>query len=84
MRIKSTAILAVFVLPREERLLKLWTRRSGLPFHGPTQREVLSWIDVLHEGPVPPELGLDELRSVRAQFIASCGWTSFEEVLTLF
>src|SRR5260221_14596234 len=53
-------------------------RETGLP------GEVMSWIDVLHEGPVPPDLGLEQLRTVRAQFIATCGWTSFEEALTLF
>ena len=43
--------------------------------------EVLSWIDVLHEGPVPPDLDLEELRRVRAKFIASCGWATFEEAV---
>jgi hypothetical protein len=52
-------------------------RETGVP------GEVLSWIDVLHEGPVP-ELDLEQLRTVRAQFIASCGWTSFEEAAGLF
>lgn len=45
---------------------------------------VLSWIDVLHEGPVPPDLDLEQLRSVRADFIASCGWSSVEDALSLF
>jgi hypothetical protein len=31
---------------------------------------VVSWNDVLHEGPVPAGLPLDQLRRVRAQFIA--------------
>ena len=53
-------------------------RETGVP------GEVLSWMDVLHEGPVPADLALEELRSVRAQFIASCGWTSFEEAVGLF
>lgn len=46
--------------------------------------QVLSWSDVLHEEPVPVDLDLDQLRTVRAQFIASCGWTSFEEAIALF
>ncbi len=44
----------------------------------------MSWIDVLHEGPVPPDLDLKKLRTVRAQFIASCGWTSVDEAVGLF
>ncbi|MFL5541749.1 MAG: DUF1835 domain-containing protein, partial [Longimicrobiaceae bacterium] len=35
--------------------------------------EVLPWRDVLHEGPVPAGLPLDELSAVRADFIASGG-----------
>jgi hypothetical protein len=53
-------------------------REAGVP------GEVLSWIDVLHEGPVPADLDLEQLRTVRADFIASCGWASFEEALNLF
>jgi len=33
----------------------------------------LSWLDVLHEGPVPA-VPPDELRERRAWFIAACGW----------
>ena len=43
--------------------------RAGIP-----QEDVLPWRDVLHEGPVPAGLTLDELSSVRAAFIARCGW----------
>src|SRR5437763_10352226 len=53
-------------------------RQTGLP------GEVLSWIDVLHEGPVPQDLELDQLRTVRARFIASCGWATFEEAVGQF
>ena len=53
-------------------------RETGVP------GEVLSWVDVLHEGPVPPDLDLEELRHVRAEFIASCGWADFEEAVSLF
>ena len=53
-------------------------RETGVP------GEVLSWVDVLHEGPVPSDLNLEELRSVRAQFIASCAWADFEEAASLF
>ena len=41
---------------------------------------VLPWRDVLHDGPVPAGLSLDELRSVRARFLADSGWGSFARV----
>jgi hypothetical protein len=53
-------------------------RRTGV------SGEVLSWIDVLHEGPVPPDFDLEQLCTVRAEFIASCGWATFDEALSLF
>jgi hypothetical protein len=34
----------------------------------------IAWRDVLHEGPVPSGLNADELRHVRAEFLAGCGW----------
>ncbi len=44
----------------------------------------LPWQDVLHEGPVPAGLSLQELSSVRAQFIASRGWGTVENTKQLF
>src|SRR5919206_483284 len=41
--------------------------------------EVLPWRDVLHEGPVPEGLSLDELRPVRAPFIAGALWRHLEQ-----
>jgi hypothetical protein len=38
--------------------------------------EILPWRDVLHEGPVPGVLSLEELTDVRARFLAERGWTS--------
>ncbi|HUQ48116.1 MAG TPA: DUF1835 domain-containing protein [Gemmatimonadaceae bacterium] len=35
--------------------------------------DVLAWRDVLHEGPVPAGLGLDDLSAVRAEFLAGHG-----------
>lgn len=43
--------------------------------------QVLPWRDVLHEGPVPSDVTGRELREIRADFIASCGWGDYEEVL---
>jgi hypothetical protein len=42
---------------------------------------VLPWREVLHEGPVPAGLSDEDLRATRAGFIASCGWSSYEEAL---
>ena len=39
------------------------------------------WADVLHEGPVPSDLDDAQFQEVRARFIASVGWASYEAVL---
>jgi DNA-binding transcriptional MerR regulator len=44
---------------------------------------VLSWQDVLHEGPVP-DVPPAELRRVRARFLAACGWGSERSLLESF
>jgi hypothetical protein len=36
--------------------------------------EVLAWRDVLHEGPVPCDVTIAELRTLRASFLARSGW----------
>jgi hypothetical protein len=41
---------------------------------------IVPWDDVLHEGPVPEGLGVAALRDRRSEFIAGCGWGSFESV----
>jgi hypothetical protein len=46
--------------------------------------DLLPWRDVLHEGPVPALLPLDELSLVRAQFIAQRGWGELDEVREQF
>ncbi len=46
--------------------------------------EIVTWDDVLHEGPVPSGLELSELSEVRAKFIAEQGWAPFDEVLNNF
>jgi hypothetical protein len=53
-------------------------RTAGVP------GEVLSWIDVLHDGPVPGDVSFNQLRAVRARFISDCGWRPFEEALREF
>jgi hypothetical protein len=44
---------------------------------------VLSWQDVLHEGPVPA-VPPAELRAVRARFLSDCGWGSERSLLESF
>lgn len=44
--------------------------RSGLP------GDILSWRDLLHDGPVPSDADLPAFRRVRGEFIASRGWQS--------
>jgi hypothetical protein len=42
--------------------------------------DVLPWRDALHEGPVPSGLDAGQLRPVRADFLASCGWGDAGEI----
>lgn len=42
--------------------------------------DVLAWRDVLHEGPVPAGLSLDELSVVRAEFLAGEGLGHLEDL----
>ena len=44
----------------------------------------LPWQDVLHEGPVPDDLSLEELSEVRAQFIIERGWGTPEKIRETF
>lgn len=44
----------------------------------------LPWRDVLHEGPVPAGLSLDELSELRAQYIIEQGWGEPEAIRTSF
>ena len=44
----------------------------------------LPWQDVLHDGPVPAGLSLEELSKVRAKFIISQGWGTPEDVERVF
>jgi hypothetical protein len=42
--------------------------------------KIISWRDVLHEGPVDSSLSLEELSKDRARFIAEQGWDDFAHV----
>jgi len=42
---------------------------------------IIPWRDILHEGPVPAGLPLEELRAVRAAFLAQPGWNPYDRVL---
>jgi len=54
-------------------------RRGGVP------GEMLPWTDLLHEGPVPGGLSLDELSRLRARFLSdSLGGSSFEQAQAAF
>ena len=46
--------------------------------------DFLSWLDVLHDGPVPEGLSLEELSEVRAGFIADCDWAVLEKAKNAF
>jgi len=48
------------------------------------EAEMLPWRDVLHDGPVPAGLSLDELAVVRARFLADADWGTFAEVHAAF
>mgnify|MGYP001815426655 CR=1 FL=1 len=45
---------------------------------------ILPWRDVLHDGPVPAGLSLEELSKVRASFIANRGWGASAAVVQDF
>ncbi|BCG64657.1 MAG: hypothetical protein methR_P2448 [Methyloprofundus sp.] len=44
----------------------------------------LAWNDLLHAGPVPQNLSLTELSTVRTQFIADCGWGTKSDIAQSF
>lgn len=44
----------------------------------------LPWRDVLHDGPVPGDLSLEELSRVRSRFIADSGWGTPEAIRQSF
>ena len=46
--------------------------------------DFLPWRDILHEGPVPADLNLQELSLVRAEYLSSHGYGSLEEITQNF
>lgn len=46
--------------------------------------DLLAWRDVLHEGPVPFGMSLEELSEVRINFLASRGWKEKNEIKEWF
>jgi hypothetical protein len=51
------------------------------PAAGVAPGEVLVWLDVLHDGPVPAGLDPEELARVRARHLSERGWAPEEELL---
>jgi Domain of unknown function (DUF1835) len=45
---------------------------------------VFPWRDILHDGPVPAGLGLEELAAVRARFLEQSGMANFKQILQGF
>jgi hypothetical protein len=48
--------------------------QTGLP------GDVVFWMDVLHEGPTPANLTLEQMSEVRARFISDSGWADGRDV----
>ncbi|TMF45053.1 MAG: DUF1835 domain-containing protein [Chloroflexi bacterium] len=53
-------------------------RHTGLP------GTIVTWKDILHEGPTPAGLSLGQMSQLRAQFLADCALGPYEEVLADF
>jgi Domain of unknown function (DUF1835) len=53
-------------------------RQTGLP------GDILAWRDVLHEGPTPAGLSLEQMSTIRAQFLADSAMGPYGDVLAEF
>jgi hypothetical protein len=53
-------------------------QQTGLP------GDILIWRDILHEGPTPADLSLEQMSQIRARFLADWAPSPYEEVLALF
>jgi len=83
--LSSRRVVRRFVLNPESQVLTLHVTngdgaasgltRSGLP------GDILSWRDILHDGPVPCDDDLQSFRATRAEFLATRGWASVSDVV---
>ena len=48
------------------------------------EAEILPWRGVLHDGPVPSNVSLQEMAAVRAKFVSDCGWGKYNQILKMF
>ena len=46
--------------------------------------DILTWKDILHEGPTPAGLSLEQMSKIRAQFIADSALGTYDDVLASF
>lgn len=53
-------------------------QQTGLP------GDILTWRDILHEGPTPTGLSLEQMTRIRAQFLAASAMGRYEEILADF
>jgi len=44
------------------------------------EAQLLPWRDVLHHGPVPAGLPLEELSDLRARYLSTCGWGGYDDI----
>lgn len=44
------------------------------------EANILPWRDVLHDGPVPANIPLEDLSSIRARYIVDRGWGDFDQI----
>ncbi|MCC7547302.1 MAG: hypothetical protein IT532_06020 [Burkholderiales bacterium] len=57
---------------------------QALILGGIAPHDIVPWRDVLHEGPVPAGLPLEQLSDVRARFLAESGSGDYEGIRALF
>jgi hypothetical protein len=52
--------------------------------HADVPGRLVVWTDVLHEGPVPLDRDMDAWIRARSRYLASCGWSTEDAVLTTY
>jgi hypothetical protein len=57
------------------------TATSDTLEHSSVKGTYVAYADVLHDGPVPAGLGDEQMRAVRARFVADCGWDTYDGAL---